>query len=85
MYINVSCHEETIINQLVEAGGYTSTSEWLQAVIFDQMLQANPEYKAELDASLDTALADIEAGKGEPLDDVVATLKADVRQHYQLD
>ena len=34
---------------------------------------------------LDTALADIEAGKGEPLDDVVAKLKADVRQHYQLD
>ena len=85
MYINVSSHEEAIINQLFEAAGYTSTSEWLQAIIFDQMLQANPEYKAELDASLDTALADIEAGKGEPLDDIVAKLKADVKQHYRLD
>ena len=85
MHINVSTHQETFINQLVEAGGYTSTSEWLQAIIFDQMLQANPEYKTELDTSLDKAIADIEAGKGEPLDDIVATLKADVRQHYQLD
>jgi len=59
MCINVSSHEETIINQLVEAGGHTSTSEWLQAIIFE--------------------------GKGEPLDDVVARLKTDVRQHYQLD
>ena len=48
MYINISSHEETIVNQLVEAGGYTSTSEWLQAIIFDQILQANPESKAEL-------------------------------------
>ena len=44
---------------------------------FDQMLQANPEFKTELDASLAKGLTDIEAGKGEPLDDVIDAITAE--------
>ena len=64
---------------MVETGGYSSVDEWLQELIFQQILQANPDYKAELDASLEQALVDIAAGKGQPLDEAVKELKPEIK------
>ena len=79
MHINVSDRQAVLVNQLVKTGGYSSVDEWLQELIFQQILQANPDYKAELDASLEQALGDIAAGKGQPLDEAVKELKAEVK------
>lgn len=79
MHINVSDRQEVLVNQLVKSGGYGSADEWLQELIFEQILQANPDYKAELDASLEQALVDIAAGKGQPLDEAVKELKAEIK------
>ena len=79
MHINVSDRQEVLVNQLVKSGGYASADEWLQELIFEQILQANPNYKAELDASLEQALIDIAAGKGQPLDEAVEELKAEIK------
>ena len=79
MHINVSDRQEVLVNQLVKSGGYASADEWLQELIFEQILQANPDYKAELDASLEQALVDIAAGKGQSLDEAVEELKAEIK------
>ena len=79
MRINVSDRQKVLVNQLVKSGGYASADEWLQELIFEQVLQANPDYKVELDANLGQALVDIAAGKGQPLDEAVEELKAEIK------
>jgi len=84
MNINLPEHQEEFINQQVIEGGYRSVDEWLQEIIYDRMLQVNPALKAELDASLDRGLADIEAGRTKPLGEVMERIKAEIRTKFDL-
>jgi antitoxin ParD1/3/4 len=58
------------VDELVKAGRYDSRDEVLREGL--RLLEINEKRKAELDAALARGMADIEAGRVIPLDDVLA-------------
>jgi len=88
MDINLPEHQEAFINRQVQAGIYASPEamieEILQGIMHDGMFQLAPEYGAELEASLDKGLADIEAGRTKPFGEVVDRLKTEIRAKFNL-
>ena len=64
---------ETYIQQLVEAGRYGSKSEVLRAGI--RLVQDRETRLAALDASIAQGLADVDAGRTAPADEVFKRLQ----------
>lgn len=63
MQINLSEHQEEFINQQLDAGLYSSVDEMFQEILNNFMLLSDPEFKARVDAGIQSGLADIEAGR----------------------
>ena len=68
---------EAVVDDLVKYGRYGSKSEVLREGV--RLVQEREAALAELDASLLEAIAQIEAGKGIPIDEAFETL----RQRYK--
>ncbi|WP_271897259.1 type II toxin-antitoxin system ParD family antitoxin [Candidatus Phyllobacterium onerii] len=65
---------ESVLNRLVESGRYNSKSEVLREGI--RLVDEREKRLAALDAALARGLADVEAGRVRPLQDVFDELKA---------
>ncbi|AXV14732.1 type II toxin-antitoxin system ParD family antitoxin [Neorhizobium sp. SOG26] len=65
---------EDYVDGLVKAGRFESRDDVLREGI--RLLQIKERRQAELDAVLDRGLADIEAGRFKPLEEVAERLKA---------
>ncbi|MBB3148280.1 antitoxin ParD1/3/4 [Phyllobacterium trifolii] len=64
---------ESVLNRLVESGRYNSKSEVLREGI--RLVDEREKRLAALDAALARGLADVEAGRIRPLEDVFDELK----------
>ncbi|ATU90590.1 type II toxin-antitoxin system ParD family antitoxin [Phyllobacterium zundukense] len=65
---------ESVVNRLVETGRYNSKSEVLREGI--RLVDEKEKHLALLDAALARGLADVEAGRVRPAEDVLNELKA---------
>ncbi|TWF54749.1 type II toxin-antitoxin system ParD family antitoxin [Neorhizobium alkalisoli] len=65
---------EDYVDELVKTGRYDSRDDVLREGV--RLLEVREKRKAELDAALARGLADIEAGRGKPMEEVAARLKA---------
>jgi antitoxin ParD1/3/4 len=65
---------ESVLNRLVESGRYNSKSEVLREGI--RLVDEREKRLAALDAALARGLADVEAGRVRPIQDVFEELKA---------
>lgn len=65
---------EAVVKDLVENGRYNSKSEVLREGV--RLVQEREVALAELNASLDRGIADIEAGRTRPAEEVFAELRA---------
>ena len=65
---------EDYVDGLVKAGRFESRDDVLREGL--RLLQIKERRQAELDAALDRGLADIEAGRSKPLEEVAERLKA---------
>jgi antitoxin ParD1/3/4 len=68
---------KTFVNRLVETGRYGSKSEVLREGV--RLIQDREAQLAALDAVIYRALADSDAGKGKPADEVFDRLEAKYR------
>ena len=68
---------EAVVNDLVANGRYGSKSEVLREGV--RLVQEREAALAQLYAALDRSIADFDAGRSEPLEDVVNRL----RERYQ--
>lgn len=68
---------EAVVNDLVANGRYNSKSEVLREGV--RLVQEREAALARLEAALAEGLADIEAGRTKPLEEVVARLSAKYR------
>ncbi|MGN6156569.1 MAG: type II toxin-antitoxin system ParD family antitoxin [Devosia sp.] len=68
---------EAVVNDLVANGRYNSKSEVLREGV--RLVQEREAALAKLHAALDRSIADSEAGRTEPLEDVVERLSAKYR------
>lgn len=68
---------EAVVNDLVANGRYNSKSEVLREGV--RLVQEREAALARLEAALGEGLADIEAGRTKPLEEVVARLSAKYR------
>lgn len=68
---------EAVVNDLVANGRYNSKSEVLREGV--RLVQEREAALARLEAALAKGLADIEAGRTKPLEEVVARLSAKYR------
>ncbi len=76
MAISVDLGEnlEAVVDDLVKNGRYNSKSEVLREGV--RLVQEREAALRELDASLDRGIADAEAGRGRPAEEVFAELRA---------
>lgn len=65
---------EDYVDELVKTGRYDSRDEVLREGV--RLLEVREKRKAELDAALARGLAEAEAGRVKPMEDVAARLKA---------
>lgn len=65
---------EDYADELVNAGRYDSRDDVLRESL--RLLKLKERRQAELDAALDRGMADIEAGRVKPIEEVAARLKA---------
>ena len=68
---------EAVVNDLVANGRYNSKSEVLREGV--RLVQEREAALAELMSELDKGLADIEAGRSKPIEEVVERLSAKYR------
>jgi antitoxin ParD1/3/4 len=68
---------ESFVSNLVETGRYNSKSEVLREGV--RLVEEREARLAALDAALAVGLADIEAGRTKPLEEVAARLEAKYR------
>ena len=69
---------ESVVNQLVESGRYNSKSEVLREGV--RLVEERETRLAALDAALARGLADVEAGRVRPAEDVFNELKEKYRR-----
>jgi antitoxin ParD1/3/4 len=69
---------ESVVNQLVESGRYNSKSEVLREGV--RLVEEREKRLAALDAALARGLADVEAGRVRPAEDVFNELKEKYRR-----
>lgn len=69
---------EEVVNRLVESGRYNSKSEVLREGV--RLVEEREKRLAALDAALARGLADVEAGRVRPAEDVFAELKEKYRR-----
>jgi antitoxin ParD1/3/4 len=70
-------HLESFVSKLVETGRYNSKSEVLREGV--RLVEEREARLAALDAAIAVGLADIEAGRTKPLEEVAARLEAKYR------
>jgi antitoxin ParD1/3/4 len=71
---NLGQHLETYVNDLVKTGRYQSRSEVLREGV--RLVEEREKRLALLDASINRGLADADAGRGTPVDDVAREMAA---------
>lgn len=64
---------EAVVKRLVESGRYNSKSEVLREGV--RLVEEREKHLALLDAALARGMADVEAGRVQPAEDVFAELK----------
>lgn len=68
---------ETVVSELVSTGRYNSKSEVLREGV--RLVQEREAWLSAMDASIAEGLADAEAGRTSPIDDVARRLEARYR------
>jgi len=71
---NLGKHLEDYVDELVNTGRYETRDDVLREGL--RLLQIKERRLAELDAAIERGLADAEAGRVRPIEDVAARLKA---------
>jgi antitoxin ParD1/3/4 len=71
---NLGQHLESYVDELVKSGRYNSRSEVLREGV--RLVEEREKRLAALDAALARGLADAEAGRVKPIEEVAARLKA---------
>ncbi|WP_105441189.1 type II toxin-antitoxin system ParD family antitoxin [Neorhizobium sp. T25_13] len=71
---NLGQHLESYVDELVKSGRYNSRSEVLREGV--RLVEEREKRLMALDAALARGLADVEAGRFKPIDEVAARLKA---------
>lgn len=71
---NLGRHLEDYVDELVNAGRYDSRDDVLREGL--RLLQIKERRRAELEAALARGLADSEAGRGTPAEEVLADFEA---------
>lgn len=75
-HVDLGANLESFVDRLVQEGGFASRDEVIRESV--RLLQEREQaaWLAEFDASIEQGLADIEAGRGRDLDEVVDELCA---------
>ncbi|CDN46985.1 type II toxin-antitoxin system ParD family antitoxin [Neorhizobium galegae] len=71
---NLGQHLESYVDELVKSGRYNSRSEVLREGV--RLVEEREKRLMVLDAALARGLADVEAGRFKPIEEVAARLKA---------
>nr|WP_250813891.1 type II toxin-antitoxin system ParD family antitoxin [Neorhizobium tomejilense] len=71
---NLGQHLESYVDELVKSGRYNSRSEVLREGV--RLVEEREKRLMALDAALARGLADVEAGRFTPIEEVAARLKA---------
>ncbi|CDZ45196.1 type II toxin-antitoxin system ParD family antitoxin [Neorhizobium galegae] len=71
---NLGQHLESYVDELVKSGRYNSRSEVLREGV--RLVEEREKRLMALDAALARGLADVEAGRFKPIEEVAARLKA---------
>ncbi|WP_105405108.1 type II toxin-antitoxin system ParD family antitoxin [Neorhizobium sp. T7_12] len=71
---NLGQHLESYVDELVKSGRYNSRSEVLREGV--RLVEEREKRLLALDAALARGLADVEAGRFKPIEEVAARLKA---------